>query len=126
MTFREGKRCWINKVIFGVDGPSALEPRPGRRQLFVAGDATTDLEMLLDASELRLVVDRHKPELMCHAWAGTGGEWLVQPMFVQPLPRRADPYPCSTSACVGRRGLAGACLDVGGATIPDQLEAAGR
>ena len=125
MTFREGKRCWINTVVFGDDGPSALQPRAGRRQLFVAGDATTDLEMLLDASELRLVVDRQKPELMCHALAGTGGEWLVQPMFLHPLPRRADPYPCSTTACAARDGGSAPCMAADGAVIPDQVEPGG-
>jgi phosphoserine phosphatase len=122
MTFREGKRCWINKIIFGDDSAAALHSRAGgqRRQLFVAGDATTDLEMLQDASELRLVVDRHKPELMCHALSGSGGEWLVQPTFVQALPPRADPYPCSTTACVSSEGEAVACLAPDGSLIPDQ------
>lgn len=125
MTYREGKRCWINKAIFGDDGPSAIEPGP-RRPLFVAGDATTDLEMLLDASALRLVVDRHKPELMCHAWAGIGGEWLVEPMFGQPLPPRADPYPCSTRACTARDGAKVPCHSPDGTLIPDQREPPAR
>ena len=123
MTFREGKRCWINKAIFGDDGPAAVEPGP-RRPLFVAGDATTDLEMLLDAAELRLVVDRHKPELKCHAWAGVRGEWLVEPMFVRPLPRRADPYRCSRDACTARDGSKVPCTAADGAVITDQVEPA--
>ena len=30
MTYVEGKRCWANKVILGIDGPRALRPAPAR------------------------------------------------------------------------------------------------
>lgn len=116
----EGKRCWIDKAIFG--GPGRLESHPdaARRPVFVAGDAVTDIAMLHDATALRLVIDRHELEVLCHALAGTGGTWLIQPMFLEPLDARTDPYPCATTACRGRDGAPGPCLDASGAPLADQ------
>jgi hypothetical protein len=76
--------------------------------------------MLLDATVLRLVLNRNKPELMCHAYHGTAGKWLINPQFVAPQPRRAEPYPCSTSACKDRDGKSVPCRDPAGKVIPDQ------
>jgi len=125
--YMEGKRCWINRVIFGVPVEQALERQaePQRRVAFAAGDAPTDIAMLLDATGLRLVVDRHKTELMCHALNGQGtpdqgAPWLIVPMFYEPLGERGEPYACSTSGCVANDGSGVPCRDESGAVIPDQ------
>lgn len=121
ITYIEGKRCWIDRAIFGGAGTLQPSPDEARRPVFVAGDAVTDIAMLRDATALRLVIDRQNPELLCHALAGTGGRWLVQPMFIEPLPARSEPYPCATTACKGSDGAPTACLDAAGAPLADQL-----
>ncbi len=122
VTYQQGKRCWINKVIFGVEGDRAMErnPDPARRPVFVAGDANTDAEMLRDAVALRLLINRNKPEVMCRASADPEG-WLVNPMFIEPLPPRTELYPCSSEACKDDEGKKVPCLDDEGQVIPDQL-----
>ena len=99
ITYKQGKRCWLNKVLFGTTTADAQmnDPSP---LLFAAGDSDTDLHFLKDA-RYRLVLNRNKTELMCHAYAGRGkvasadGLWLVNPMFIEPKPRKAEPYDCS-------------------------------
>jgi len=122
VTYMDGKRCWINKVIFGDTRELAIErqPEPARRPAFVAGDATTDVSMLRDATALRLVLNRNQGEVMCHAYHDQDGRWLVNPMYIDPLPQRAEPYPCSTSACKDGEGNAVECLDDEAEIIPDQ------
>ncbi|RJO70583.1 MAG: haloacid dehalogenase-like hydrolase [Myxococcales bacterium] len=122
MTYMDGKRCWINKAIFGDRGPEAIFRVVDlqRRIVFGAGDSQTDATFLRDATELRLVVDRRKAELMCYALANDDGKWLVQPMFIEPKAPRADPYPCATAACVSPTGELLPCLDSAGKVIPDQ------
>ncbi|MGK3982082.1 haloacid dehalogenase-like hydrolase [Sorangium sp. So ce136] len=124
ITYIEGKRCWINKVIFGDSGPGALEKNPDalERQVFGAGDSDTDLSFLQDATGLRLAINRNKKELMCNAYRNHAGTWLVNPMFIQPRGHLASGYPCSTTACVDADGVAGPCLDEAGAVIPDQAD----
>jgi len=101
ITYREGKRCWIKKII-------------GRPVVFAAGDSVTDVEFLQDAKTLRLVVDRGYEELMCHAKNGSGpGRWLINPMFIDPRPRRGAPYPCSSTACKDASGAPGPCRHQG-------------
>lgn len=103
MTFDQGKRCWINKAIFHRSIPDQL-PRsadPLLRPTFAAGDSDTDLAMVQDASELTLVVDRHKVKLMCNAWNNAHGRWIVQPMFIDPMPPATQPYPCSNAGANG-------------------------
>ncbi len=96
MTYDVGKRCWINKAIFGVpaDQQMSIPKRPSERPVFAAGDSDTDVGMLDDATALHLVLDRHKHKVMCRAQANADGHWLVQPMFIDPKPERAQPYSC--------------------------------
>jgi len=124
VTFAEGKRCWINKVVFGDASERAIQQRPAEqgRPFFVAGDADTDVSMFVDAVGMRLVINRNKPEVMCRAYHDADGNWLVNPMFIDALPRAAAPYPCSSTACFGSRGEPLPCLDATGAPIPDQVD----
>jgi phosphoglycolate phosphatase-like HAD superfamily hydrolase len=90
----EGKRCWVNKVVYSDRTPHAIERRPdGTRQVFAAGDSDSDAEFVRDAT-FKLVIDRHKPALMCLALANEGNSWRIQPMFIDPLPLPAAPYAC--------------------------------
>jgi hypothetical protein len=122
MTYKEGKRCFIARQIFGDRAAAAVDPPrdPASRPALVAGDAQTDISMLLDASVLRLVLDRQRDEVMCHALAGTGGEWLINPMFIGPMAARTEPYPCATTGCTDRSGAPAPCLDPSGQPISDQ------
>ena len=54
ITFDEGKRCWINKVIFkqAAASQAVTNPDPAKRQVFAAGDSDTDIAFLKDATEL--------------------------------------------------------------------------
>jgi hypothetical protein len=124
LTFVDGKRCFVNQEIFGVEGPAAMEVQtdPTKRPAFVAGDATTDVSMLRDATALRLVINRQRTEVMCHAYHDADGRWLVNPMYIEPLGKRAEAYPCSTSGCVDSAGAGVPCLDDAGAVIPDQVD----
>ncbi|AKT42551.1 haloacid dehalogenase-like hydrolase [Chondromyces crocatus] len=124
ITYIEGKRCWINKVIYGDTGPTALGKNadPKKRPAFGAGDADTDITFLQDATASKLVVNRNKPEIMCNAYRNLGGRWLVNPMFLAPKPRDEAGYPCSTTACKDLKGAPVACLDEAGQPIPDQTD----
>ena len=108
LTYIEGKRCWIKKVI-------------GRRAALVAGDATTDISMLRDATGLRLVIDRGYPELMCYALNGerAGQGWAVNPMLYEAAPARKRALPCSTTACVNGAGKAVPCTTAEGGVLAD-------
>jgi haloacid dehalogenase-like hydrolase len=119
ITYIDGKRCWINKGIFG-DGTAAALSRGERRQVFTAGDSDTDITFLRDASALRLVIDRHRSEVMCYAHNNEDGNWLINPMFFDPLPPAAAPYPCASAACKDENSRPGPCTDDRGNVIPDQ------
>ncbi len=123
ITYMEGKRCWINKVIYGDSGKTALDKTadPKMRQVFGAGDSTTDVTFLQDATALKLVLNRNKTELMCNAYRNAGDAWIVNPMFIGPKPQLMTPYPCS-SGCVDKAGKEGLCLDENGEAIPDQMD----
>jgi phosphoserine phosphatase len=121
ITYIEGKRCWVNKLVFGDKTASAIQRRREPRQVFAAGDSDTDVEMLRD-STYKLVVNRNRKELMCYAYHDEGGSWLVNPMFIQPRAKQAALYPCSTTACLRSDGAPGPCLDEEGAVIPDQAD----
>lgn len=120
MTYMDGKRCWINKVIFHDDSAAALVKKgdPKSRPTFAAGDSDTDVTFLRDAT-YRLTINRNGGELMCHTYARRGDRWLVNPMFLEPLPKRAQPYDCA-AACRNDQGNAGPCMDDSGAPIPNQ------
>lgn len=65
VTYREGKAQAIQNII-------------GKPPDFAAGDSNTDLEMLLMAEGMRLVIDRGKEPLMTTA---RQKGWLIQPKF---------------------------------------------
>jgi hypothetical protein len=121
ITYVEGKRCWINKVIFG-DRSASAGKRASKRHVFAAGDSDTDTTFLQDATVLKLVINRNKEALMCNALANAGKKWIVNPMFIDPLPVRAQPYPCSTSACRDATGAKVGCVDENGKKISDLAE----
>jgi hypothetical protein len=106
ITYIDGKRCWANQVIFGVQGPGAFE------QLPKAGDATA----------VRLVINRNKAELMCHAYDDADGAWLVVPMFIEPEKAKSERYPCSTGAYENSDGSLGPVKRSDGSVIPDQAD----
>jgi phosphoserine phosphatase len=120
ITFNQGKRCWINRVVFRRPANEQLA-RAGDRALrpaFAAGDSDTDLAMVEDATELKLAINRNRVLLMCNAYANRGDRWMIQPMFIEPMPQRAEPY-----ACAAARDAAGAPLrDEEGNAIADQRD----
>lgn len=123
MTYIDGKRCWVNKVIYGDASPSAINQRPdGKRHLFAAGDSNTDVTFVRDAQQMKLVINRNKAELMCNAYGNFMNRYLVNPMFIDPKAQQAAMYPCSTTACVSANGTAGPCLDEAQGAIPDQKD----
>ncbi len=109
MPYGEGKRCVINRTVFRLppELQAGVAPPPFRAVL-AAGDSDGDLPMLQDATLVRLALDRGRPELMCRALRNEDGRWFVEPLFVEPLPPRAEPYSC------------GAYRDGAGFPIPDQ------
>ncbi|WP_197040987.1 haloacid dehalogenase-like hydrolase [Chondromyces apiculatus] len=124
ITYIEGKRCWINKVIYGDTGPNALTKTadPAKRQVFGAGDSDTDVTFLQDATAMKLVVNRNKKEIMCNGYRNLGDRWLVNPMFIAPRPRYDAGYACATNACVDASGAGAPCLDEEGQVIPEQVD----
>ncbi|GAA2516301.1 haloacid dehalogenase-like hydrolase [Streptomyces longisporus] len=119
----DGKRCWINQEIYGVHGAAAWQRQPWpRRPVLAAGDADTDVTFVGDATGAHLVLNRNKPELMCRAYDNADGRWLINPMFIDPLPRRPDPYPCSTKAHNASDGAKDALLRDDGFVVPDQAD----
>ncbi len=119
----EGKRCWVNKVVYGDRTARAIERRPEQgRQIFGAGDSDTDIEFMRDA-RFKLAINRNRSELMCFAYRNENDAWRVNPMFIEPRAARATPYPCSTTACLAADGTPGPCRDEQGQIIPDQLDA---
>jgi hypothetical protein len=123
ITYIDGKRCWINKVIFGDNTAGAVQKRPdGHRQAFSAGDSNTDVTFTRDAEYLKLVLNRNKKELMCNAYNNAGGKWLINPMFIAPKPALTGVYPCASTACFDSNDNALACVDELGQAIPDQAD----
>ncbi|MFO0608384.1 MAG: haloacid dehalogenase-like hydrolase [Polyangiales bacterium] len=118
ITFDRGKRCWINRVIFGVAPAQQMERQPeGRRPVFAAGDSDTDLAFVQDATALKLVLNRGKVQLMCNAYGNAMDRWLVQPMFIAPRAMRATPYPCTTATDAAGMPI----VDENGARFPMDL-----
>ncbi|MBJ6637976.1 haloacid dehalogenase-like hydrolase [Streptomyces sp. DHE7-1] len=117
----DGKRCWINQEVYGVRGAAAWRRQPWeRRPALAAGDADTDVTFVGDATGAHLVIDREKPELMCRAYDDADRRWLVNPMFIDPLPPRTAPYPCSTTAWTAPDGTPGPVRRADGSVVPDQ------
>jgi phosphoserine phosphatase len=121
ITFDEGKRCWINKVIY-KEQPANQAPSnsdPSKRAVFVAGDSDTDIAFLKDGAELKLVIDRNKPQVMCNALHNYQNKWIWEPMFIAPKSKKTTPYACNTLPDNG--GTIG-IKDESGALIPPQSE----
>jgi len=119
ISYIQGKRCWVNKVVYGDITAAAMLKRPdGQRQVFAAGDSDTDIEFLRDAT-YRLVINRNKTELMCHAYNNSSDGWRINPMFIAPKSAKSSAYTCSTS-CMN--GLGMACLDDSNGVIANQAD----
>lgn len=119
----DGKRCWANQEIFGVRGPRAWQQLPARhRQIFGAGDANSDLTFTADATAARLIINRNQTELMCRAYDNADGKWLINPMFIEPKPQLAKPYPCSTTGYTNSDGESGPLVRSNGTIVPDQID----
>lgn len=123
MTYIDGKRCFINQQIVGIKGPRALRPAPWMmRPVISGGDADTDISMLRDATGARVVLNRNKNELMCRAYDNEDGRWLINPMFIKPLPQKSGTYPCSTTGYIDANGNPGPVKRSDGSIIPDQKD----
>ncbi len=85
ITFRDGKRCWINKFIFGMGegDPFLPNPDPDKRPRFGAGDSDGDVSFLMDTTGLRLLIDRKKPLVTKAATEHADGRWVVQDPFIR-------------------------------------------
>lgn len=123
MPYIEGKRCWLNERVFGVKGPDAWKKQaPHKRLVIGAGDADTDVTMVGDATGARLVLNRNKNEIMCRAYDNADGRWLINPMFLEPLPEKDGAYPCSTTGFTNPDGTLGPVRRADGSIIPDQRD----
>lgn len=121
MTYIEGKRCRVNEEVFGITGPDAFKSAPlDKRAAFGAGDSDTDISFMIDATELRLAINRNKTELMCHAYDNEDGKWIINPMFIDPKDKADEPYPCSTKGEILSDGEKGPLKDIAGNLIKDQ------
>ncbi|MCX4668523.1 haloacid dehalogenase-like hydrolase [Streptomyces sp. NBC_01381] len=119
----DGKRCWINQEIYGVQGKSAWDKQDWSHRITLGGgDADTDVTFVGDATGAHLVLNRNKSEFMCRAYDNADGRWLVNPMFIEPLPGKTDPYPCSTAAYNEHDGSKGPVLREDGSVVPDQAD----
>ena len=87
-----------------------------------AGDADTDATMVRDATGAHIAINRNKPELMCRAYANADSRWIVNPMFIEPLPQLKTPYPRSTTAYIAADGKEGPVIGEDGKPIPDQQD----
>jgi phosphoserine phosphatase len=122
ISYIAGKRCWVNKVIWGDNTANAMMRRPdGQRQVFGAGDSDTDIEFLRDAT-YRLVIDRNKTEIMCRGFYNENNTWRVNPMFILPRAKKTSPYPCSTTGFKSEGGAGLPMRDDAYNVIADQLE----
>lgn len=123
ITYVDGKRCWANQVVFGVQGPAAFEPYDvNKRQILAAGDSTTDVTFVDDATVAHLAINRNKTELMCRAYDNADGKWLINPMFIDPDPQQLDPYPCAADGRTNPDGSSGPLLRSDGTVVPDQKD----
>lgn len=119
----DGKRCWINQDVYGIDGPAAWERQDSARRIALGGgDADTDVTFVRDATGAHLVLNRNKNEIMCRAYDNADGRWLVNPMFIEPLPRKASPFPCATTGHINEDGSLSAMRRPDGSIVPDQRD----
>ena len=119
----QGKRCYVNKFVFGDPTPTAMQRRAdGTRQFLSVADTDSDVEFMRDA-KYKLVINRNKSDMMCHAYYNEGDSWRVNPMFINPKAARTALYPCSTTAFTTETGASLPTRDEGGNIIPDQMDA---
>lgn len=126
ITYIDGKRCWINKVIYGDATATAedVQQDPAKRPVFGAGDSDTDVSFLKDSTSLKLAINRNKTEIMCNAYGNAGGLWLANPMFIAPRGEYVAGYACSKDACKAADGTKIPCADELGNVIADQSDTA--
>ncbi|NLU66173.1 haloacid dehalogenase-like hydrolase [Streptomyces sp. HNM0574] len=121
----DGKRCVVNQEIFGIEGAEAWEKQDADERIVIGGgDANTDVTFVGDATGAHLVLNRNQDEVMCRAYDNADGRWIVNPMFIEPNPRKDGPYPCSTTGFVREDGSLGPVLREDGSVIPDQRDTA--
>ncbi|GFG66266.1 putative conserved lipoprotein LppF [Mycobacterium kubicae] len=120
MPFNEGKRCRVNEQVFGMQGTAAFEQAP-HRQVFGAGDSDGDVTFVGDATAARLVLNRNQIELMCRAYDNADGRWLVNPTFLNPMPK-SPPYPCATKGFDEPDGGQAPLRRPDGAVVADQQD----
>ncbi|GAB2811997.1 HAD family hydrolase [Streptomyces daliensis] len=119
----DGKRCWINQEIFGVEGPDAWKRQDAAHRIALGGgDANTDVTFVGDATGAHLVLNRNQDEIMCRAYDNADGRWVLNPMFIEPLPRKKDGYPCSTTGYTEPDGTLGPVRRLDGSVVPDQAD----
>ncbi|GAA4011872.1 haloacid dehalogenase-like hydrolase [Allokutzneria multivorans] len=119
----EGKRCWLNQEAFGVRGPAAWQRQDfAHRPVIVGGDANTDVSMVEDATGAHVVLNRNQNEVLCKAYDNADGRWVINPMFIEPLPRKEGSYPCASTGYVNPNGSLGPVRRDDGTVIPDQLD----
>lgn len=82
ITYKIGKRCWINKEVFKRKNPCKKQPEK-YRPVFGAGDSDTDIFFMKDVVRLRLLIDRNKPLITEEARLNKDGKWIIQPMFIK-------------------------------------------
>ncbi|MFV0126524.1 haloacid dehalogenase-like hydrolase [Streptomyces sp. HMX112] len=125
LPYMDGKRCVINQEIFGIKGSAAWRQQDAAHRIALgAGDADTDVTFVGDATGAHLAVNRNKPELMCRAYDNADGRWVANPMFIDPLPRKAGPYPCSTTGATAPDGSRVPVRRSDGSVVPDQADRA--
>ncbi|MFE2230665.1 HAD family hydrolase [Streptomyces kronopolitis] len=123
LTYMDGKRCWINQEIYHVKGAKAWQQQdPAHRPAFAAGDAETDVTFVGDATSGHLAINRNKAELMCRAYDNGDHRWLVNPMFIAPKKKQADPYPCASEGYTRPDGTLAPAHRPDGSVIPDQKD----
>lgn len=121
--YKQGKRCWINQEIFGIDGPDAWKRQdPDHRIVLGGGDSDTDVSFVRDATSAHVVINRNEDEIMCRAYDNADGGWIINPMFIEPNGKRSEPYPCSTTGYVTPGGGKAPVQRPDGSVIPDQKD----
>jgi hypothetical protein len=123
LPYMDGKRCWINQEIFKIKGAEAWRMQdPAHRIALGAGDADTDVTFVNDATGAHIAINRNKSELMCRGYDDADGRWVVNPMFIEPLPRKSGAYSCSTEAYTNTDGNPGPVRRPDGSVVPDQRD----
>lgn len=105
ITYKDGKRCWINQEIFKIAKSEDMMIVPSPIH-FAAGDSDTDITFVKDATDLKLAINRNKKELMCNAYSdlyskadNPDGKWLVNPMFINPKGQLTNADGSHTYSC---------------------------